>query len=104
MKDYMTYRLSSIEPTTDSGCAAGCGCEGCVAAYDKCARSPDCMTILNCAESANCNRMVDCYQPSTCQSTIDSVGGQRGRAAIDMSNVLSCLSSVGCTVSCQTLL
>jgi len=59
------------------------------------------MYLLECAERTNCSRMVDCYQPGVCQSEIDSMGGQRGRAAIDLSNALGCMSGSGCTVSCN---
>jgi hypothetical protein len=97
---YVGSRLSPGEPLGLGTCASGCGCTSCAAQYDSCAMDSDCMTILDCVEHTNCARMVDCYQPSTCQSAIDSVGGQRGRAAIKMSNVLSCMSSVGCSMSC----
>lgn len=98
--DYLKNRLSTVQPNAISTCASGCGCSACTSVYDKCVRSPDCISILNCAENTNCNRMVDCYQPATCQSVIDAAGGERGRAAIDMSSVLSCLNGAGCTVSC----
>jgi hypothetical protein len=62
------------------------------------------MVIMDCAERMNCSRMVDCYQPGTCQSVIDSVGGQRGRAAILMSNVLACMTGIGCTPHCGAII
>lgn len=98
--DYVANRFSSAEPINNSSCASGCGCNGCPSPYDQCATSPDCIYILDCVERTKCARMVDCYQPATCQNVIDSVGGERSRAAIDLSNVLACMSSYGCAMSC----
>jgi hypothetical protein len=98
---YVTSRLNGQEPLGLGDCASGCGCTSCPAQFDTCATNYECMVIMDCVERMNCSRMVDCYQPATCQSVIDSVGGQRGRAAIAMSNVLACMSSLGCTPSCS---
>jgi len=98
---YVNSRLSTQEPLGLGACASGCGCTSCPAQYDGCTSNYECMIILDCVERMNCSRMVDCYQAATCQSVIDSVGGQRGRAAIAMSNVLACMTNAGCTPSCS---
>lgn len=100
---YVNSRPSTTQPLGIPTCASGCGCSSCASQYDACATRNDCVQILDCVERTNCAKMVDCYQPTTCQTVIDAVGGQRSQPAITMSNVLSCMASAGCTMSCATM-
>lgn len=76
-----------------------CACGECPGAYDDCATSKDCASVLECMRDKDCIG-TDCYLSGACRRLVDSLGGVSGDAFRSATALQSCALSHACSLPC----